>query len=201
MESSIFRYGGREAFYQDEDRHYERNVVLLHGYSFNSDVWQKVGLYEALLGADFNVFGIDVPGFPNSRSRFSIGDEEMIKFLKEFADEKIEGGKLALLGSSASCDFALKFAERYSNALDALVLIGPAGISEIAAERIKARTMVVWGSEDPRLKRKEGLDILDRIKNRKMLVIAGAGHACYLDKPEEFNAGVVGFLGKAQVGK
>lgn len=196
MESSVFRYEGRDAFYQRDNRHYGRSVLLLHGYSFNSDVWQKARLYDTLLEAGFNVFGIDVPGFPNSRSRFSLEEEDMVRFLKKFADEKIEGGELVLLGSSASCGFALKFAEYYSNALHALILVGPAGVEDTNPERIKADTLVIWGSEDRLFAKGESTSFLERIKKEKTLVIEGAGHACYLDKPKEFNNGIAEFLKK-----
>ncbi len=196
MESATFRYGSHDAFYQSENRHYEKNAVLLHGYSFNSDVWQKVGLYDALLDAGFNVYGIDVPGFPNGRSRFSIDDEAMVKFLKRFVDEKIGAGKLVMLGSSASCGFVLRFAENYSNAVDAAVLVGPAGIGEVDAGRIKADMLVVWGSDDPHYANKKEMDMLNWIKKKTVVVLEGAGHACYLDKPKEFVKSVTGFLKK-----
>ncbi len=196
MESLVFKYDGHDAFYQSESRHNEKNVVLLHGYSFNCDIWQKTGLYDALLAIDFNVFGIDMPGFPNSRSRFSMDGEETVRFLKKFVDDRIEGGTLALLGSSASCGFALKFAEYYSSALEALILVGPAGIEDTNPEGINADTLVVWGSDDPILAKKGKTGILSRIKNEKTIVINGAGHACYLDKPKEFNKDIVEFLKK-----
>ncbi len=196
MEGAVFRYGNHEAFYQSENRHYERNAVLLHGYSFNSDVWQRVGLYDALLNAGFNVYGIDVPGFPNSRSRFSIDDETMVKFLKKFVDEKIGAGKVVMLGSSASCGFVLRFAENYSNAIKAFVLVGPAGILDADTGKIKANMLVVWGSDDPRYAEKEGMDVLNGVKKKAVAVLEGAGHACYMDKPEEFIKSVTEFLKK-----
>jgi pimeloyl-ACP methyl ester carboxylesterase len=61
--------------------------------------------------------------------------------------------------------------------------------------RIEAPTLVVWGERDTLTPESIGRQIAAVIPNARFVVIPGAGHNAMWDRPDEFNAEVIGFLG------
>jgi pimeloyl-ACP methyl ester carboxylesterase len=46
-----------------------RPIVLLHGASFQAEIWKEIGMMEALAEAGYLVYAVDLPGFGKSSSR------------------------------------------------------------------------------------------------------------------------------------
>jgi len=193
MQKDKLQYNGKEVvYYKSALGKAKCNLLLMHGYSFNSKVWEDIGLVNALNGI-CNVFALDVPGFPRSINTFSISDEEFEELLHEIISRVIKS-KVVLLGSSASGYLAMKFAEKYEADLKALILVGAVRLSEEAFRNISVKILGIWGSNDKTSDPKAGAAILRSSRNAEIKVIEGAGHACYLDKPKEFNNIIMKFL-------
>ncbi len=172
----------------------EGTAVLMHGYSFNSKVWDDVGLVKALNGLGLNVMGIDVPGFPQSINKLAINESEMVSLLEAMTGALT--GRVFMFGSSASCRFALRFAEETGDRLSGLIVVAPVSVKGIVLEKIKTRVLAIWGSEDDVSPPYKNEDAIKSIKGSEVIIINGARHACYLSKPEEFIKIISEFISK-----
>ena len=183
MEARSFDYKGiKLTYYYSQGR--EGTAVLMHGYSFNSWVWEEVGLVKALNELGLSVIGIDVPGYPHSANRLVLNEAEMVSVLEAMIGTL--NGDIFLLGSSASCHMALKFAESESSSLCGLILVAPVSVKSVALDRIKTKVIAIWGSEDDVSPAYKNEDAIKSIRNSDVVIIKGAGHACYMSKPKEF---------------
>lgn len=57
----------------------------------------------------------------------------------------------------------------------------------------KTPTLILYGDRDTRLA-PQALQNLQHLPEHRVTVLPGAGHACYLDKPEAFHRALLGFL-------
>lgn len=57
----------------------------------------------------------------------------------------------------------------------------------------KTPTLILYGDRDARLA-PQALQNLQHLPEHRVAVLSGAGHACYLDKPEDFHQALLGFL-------
>jgi len=62
---------------------------------------------------------------------------------------------------------------------------------------LQTPTLIVYGDQDAELGQ-VSLNNLRHIPEHQVLVLRGAGHACYLDKPEEWHRGLLAFLRQLQ---
>jgi pimeloyl-ACP methyl ester carboxylesterase len=62
--------------------------------------------------------------------------------------------------------------------------------------RVRAPTLVVWGSEDRTIPVEMGLQLLQGLPDARFELIGGAGHVPLLDRPEEMLAILIGFFGE-----
>ncbi|XP_024061443.1 protein ABHD14B isoform X1 [Terrapene carolina triunguis] len=70
--------------------------------------------------------------------------------------------------------------------------LNPGG-QQITLTEIRTPTLIVYGDQDAELG-EVSLNNLKNLPNHKVLLLKGAGHACYLDKPEEWHLGLLDFL-------
>lgn len=60
---------------------------------------------------------------------------------------------------------------------------------------IKSRTLLVNGAQDRIVSPESALDLSKRIADSTLVILEGTGHLPFIERPEEFNAHVTGFLG------
>jgi abhydrolase domain-containing protein 14 len=171
--------------------------VLLHGFSFSADTWVEMGLFDEL-SKGYRVYSLDMPYGPKSRSdKFDAEDrDEYAVFLKNLLNT-LDIQEPLLLGASISGDVVLRYLSAgYSAELG--IVAGPAGVKGLAdrVSKIAVPLLAVWGGRDTISPPDGGKIIETRVKNSEVHIIEGAGHACYLDKPEEFKKIVADFLKK-----
>ncbi|MCL5433881.1 MAG: alpha/beta fold hydrolase [Candidatus Marsarchaeota archaeon] len=183
MEKYNFKYQGNDYIYYMNSIDSQYALILLHGYSFNSDIWDNIGLSKLLYNKKIQMLAFDVPGFPKSRNNIKLDEGEIINIVKELT-KGIQKKKI-LLGCSAGAYIAAKAAENNDN-INALVLVGPVDIEKINFDMIKVPIFGIWGSEDKISDHEKGREILEKY-NGEVKVIIGAGHACYINEPNKFN--------------
>ncbi|MEM0148639.1 MAG: alpha/beta hydrolase [Candidatus Micrarchaeaceae archaeon] len=197
MEEKHFKHDGFDLLYYYAPCDCRKFAVLFHGYSFESKVWEQVGLVKAMNAAGYNVIAIDVPGFPKSRNRFKIDDSDFIELLYSLIREKASAS-VVMLGSSASSRNAVNFAKSHSNAIKAMILVGPVYLPQDVLKTFNFKILGIWGSKDEISPPEAGAKLLKNAKNSEYKVIDGASHACYLSNPEEFNRIIVEFLASVE---
>jgi len=174
--------------------------VLLHGMSFSADTWVEMGLFDDLAKV-YDVYSFDMPYGARSRSeKFDASDrDEYAEFLKELI-KSLGIDKPLLLGASISGEVTLRYLTKpYPS--KAAIVAGPVGIKGLIPRlgMITVPLLAIWGEKD-NISPPENAEILaGHVKNAETHIIKNAGHACYLDKPEEFKVLVRDFLARSIV--
>jgi len=172
--------------------------ALLHGFSFHAETWVEMGLFDEL-AEKYNVYAFDMPYGAKSRSdKFSAENrDEYADFLKEML-QTLNIEKPVLLGASISGEVTLRYLSQ-GHGGKAGIVAGAVHVQNLVPmlEMIMVPVLGVWGERD-NISPPENANILaDHVKKSEAHVIKGAGHACYLDKPEEFKILLREFLKKA----
>lgn len=183
-------------------------TVFLHGYSFSIDDWLRIGTLDAVSKLGGPVCAIDLPVGRKTRSTKVVYDRlEAYMPLLEDLFGKLEGGSrpassgIIPVGASLGGSFALEYALAHPDQVKGLVLVGPAlksldleeGRLEISFDprelsAFKAPTLLVWGENDSfQSARAVGEKLHREMPNSQLVMLRGAGHAAYLDRPQEFN--------------
>jgi abhydrolase domain-containing protein 14 len=184
-----------------------RTVVLFHGNAFSLDSWKKTKTLEKLSSTGYRVFAIDLPAGKGSKS-----DKLSPKVLKDKPDRIITvfdelfdaldvgDSPFAIVGPSMGGGFALAYALSRPKRVGALVLVSPSVYRIAEQEKSKLSgleipVLLVWGDRDRVFPLDEyGKPLKEALPRAKLLVLKQAGHATYLDKPEEFNELLLDFL-------
>ncbi|MBP1450100.1 MAG: alpha/beta fold hydrolase, partial [Thermoproteus sp.] len=113
-------------------------LVLLHGYSFNSDDWFNSGIAQAL-ARSYAVYAIDMPYGAKSKSdRMRADARGYARFLGKLLDA-LALGEPAMVGPSMSGQVLLRYLTL--GHLAAAVVVGPVGLGEFeAAEAGRVKT-------------------------------------------------------------
>ena len=115
-------------------------MIYIHGLSSNSDAWFR---NIETLDKDFTCIAIDLPGFGKSyKNAEEFTATYFASIVKEFA-EKMKMDKFTLVGHSMGGQTAIKFAAKYPEKLDKLILIAPAGIEKFSEFEGTAMKMVM----------------------------------------------------------
>ncbi len=188
---------GCRLFYLEAPAGGNKAVILMHGYNWDSDIWIESKTIAELNEASINVYAMDVPGFPKSRSVTESGrnvaETDIFDALLGFIREKARQKELFLLGTSGSGYLALKFAEKHGRLLKGVIAVAPVDLDAVRLDSIKTRVIAIWGSEDDVIRDVHG----DELRFRRIgetRIIEGAGHRPYIDRPDEFNSIITRFV-------
>ncbi|MDP8012941.1 MAG: hypothetical protein RAK22_02460, partial [Nanoarchaeota archaeon] len=77
-----FDYNGNKLRYLFEASNAGDNVILMHGYHFKAETWEESNTVDTLFNAGFNTYSLDMPGYPNSKSRFNLDVNEMVNLIE-----------------------------------------------------------------------------------------------------------------------
>jgi pimeloyl-ACP methyl ester carboxylesterase len=184
-------------------------VLFFHGFSLSLDDWKKTGTFDCLVSAGYPSFlALDLPSGKSSKSdkiNFQNVSEcipvidELLEKVGFFPWEKgnAKRRQAVIIGPSMGGDFALAYAIAHPDKVAGLVLVGPTlkFIGDEDLENLQTPTLLVWGEKDNIFPLEEyGRQLKNKLPHAKLLIIKGAGHTAYLDKPEEFNDLLVDFL-------
>ncbi|XP_055269928.1 putative protein-lysine deacylase ABHD14B [Moschus berezovskii] len=173
------------------------SVLLLHGIRFSSETWQNLGTLHRLAQAGYRAVAIDLPGLGRSKEAKApapIGELVPSSFLAAVVDA-LDLGPLVMISPSLSGMYSLPFLTAPGSQLRGYVPVAPICTDKINAAdyaRVKTSALIVYGDQDPM--GQTSFEHLKQLPNHRVLVMEGAGHPCYLDKPEEWHTGLLDFL-------
>ena len=168
-------------------------VVLLHGASYNVEIWEKTKTYEALEAIGGRVVALDLPGYGHSDDWRNDSGE----FLRLFLDA-VGVNSAILVSPSMSGRFSLPFVRAHSDRVLGYVPVAPTQIDEfVAGGPEPVKSLVVVGSEDVNVSVEQSQSLATMLGG-ELWVIEGAGHACYEEQPEMFNERLVKFVRSVQ---
>ena len=167
-------------------------VLLLHGARFTSETWRELGTIATLADAGHHVIAFDLPGYGNSE-RSQVPRNE---YLNETLGQLWPNSRFIIVSPSMSGGFSLPFVARRSDRVAGYVPVAPVGIDghRAALEQVDVPTLVVWGEEDQVIPVSQA-SVLAEALNGDTLILADAGHPCYLDRPDEFHRALLHFVG------
>ncbi|XP_023676823.1 putative protein-lysine deacylase ABHD14B [Paramormyrops kingsleyae] len=193
--------GGEPLFYRQAEPPgpaCRMTVLLLHGIRFSSQNWLSIGTLEVIAKAGFRAVAIDLPGFGNSKAATppaAVGELAPGSFLKQVV-EALQLGPVVVVSPSLSGMYSLPFLFQHGPLLGAYIPIAPICTEKFTAEQyqsVQTPTLIVYGDQDTQLG-EVSLNNLKKLANHKVVVMEGAGHPCYLDKPVEWHKILLDFL-------
>ncbi|XP_075015212.1 protein ABHD14A-like isoform X1 [Calonectris borealis] len=172
------------------------DVLFLHGQAFTSKTWEALGTLALLAGEGYRAVAIDLPGYGDSPPAETVATAQgRVAFLDHVLQE-LGIRRPVLVSPSMSGRFALPFLLARGDQLAGFVPVAPVGTKDYAAEqyrRVQTPTLILYGDRDISLG-PQALHSLWHLPRHRMAVVPDAGHACYLDKPEDFHRALLGFL-------
>lgn len=104
-------------------------------------------------------------------------------------------GPPVVISPSLSGMYSLPFVTAPGSQVRGYVPVAPICTDKINAadySRVKTSVLIVYGDQDPM--GPTSLEHLKQLPNHQVLVMEGASHPCYLDKPEEWHTKLLDFL-------
>jgi abhydrolase domain-containing protein 14 len=169
-------------------------VLLLHGAAFDSGTWEKLGTLSVLGGAGFHAVAVDLPGFGGSKGARADPEHFMEKLVAALGLHRP-----VIVSPSMSGRFSFPYVLAHPEAVAGYVPVAPAGAVEYA-ERLRGSrvpTLVVWGERDSVFPSSQASLLADAFVDPRVLVLPGADHAAYLDRPDIFHRKLVEFVKRA----
>uniref|UniRef100_A0A5F9DVK3 Protein ABHD14A n=1 Tax=Oryctolagus cuniculus TaxID=9986 RepID=A0A5F9DVK3_RABIT len=139
---------------------------------------------------------IEHTGFGSSAPSKEASTEAGRAELLERVLRDLEVKNAVLVSPSLSGRYALPFLVRGHHQLRGFVPIAPAATESYTREQfraVKTPTLILYGELDHNLAR-ESLRQLRHLPNHTVVKLRAAGHACYLQKPQDFHLALLAFL-------
>ncbi len=164
-------------------------VIFLHGLSYTSDIWQRIGVTDMLMKKRIPFLAPDMPyGLKSQCQPKTRNPEKNIAFVNEAAKSVFSSEVPVIVGASIGGNLALRYATQFP--VKGLLLVAPA--RALAPDLVqffsqfKFSTTIVWGSEDNIVASEDMRTLADKLPNAKLVVYDGANHSAYKDDPERF---------------
>lgn len=164
-------------------------IVFLHGLSYTSDIWQRIGVTDLLMKKRVPFLALDMPYGLKSQCQPKTRDpEKTIAFVNEAVKTVFGSAVPVVVGASIGGNMALRYAARFP--VKALLLVAPARALEPDLvqkfSQFKFSTTIIWGSEDNIIASEDMRTLSDKLPNAKLIFYDGANHSAYKDDPERF---------------
>ena len=164
-------------------------VVLLHGYSYTSAVWQRISLMDLLEEKHVPFLGLDMPyGGHSDCHPHSRDVETNVSVAREAIRMFFGSAPPMLLGASLGAHMALQYAARFP--VKCLFLVGAVRVLESrlveAYNYFKFPVRLIIGSEDRIASEEELRTLAGKLPYAKLTVYEGEGHSAYIGSAERF---------------
>ena len=171
-------------------------LVFLHGLSFTTSIWQRIGIPNLLVIKHVPFLALDMPyGLKTSCRPRTRNPETNVSFLAEAIQSVFGSAVPALVGASLGGYIALRYAAKFP--VKGLFLVSPSSslAEDLVESYLKFRlpVRIIWGSDDNIISEEEMRTLADKIPNAKLLIYNNASHAAYLDKPQLFKRDLLEF--------
>jgi len=176
-------------------------VVFLHGLSYTSNIWQRIGLTELLIERHVPYLALDMPyGLKNSCQPKNRNPETNVQVVAEAVQNMFGTAVPVLVGASLGGYIALRYAAKYP--VKGLLLVSLAhALAENLVESygtFRFPVRIIWGSQDNVISGEEMRTLADKVPNAKLLVYKDASHSAYLSQPERFKRDLLEFYACAE---
>jgi pimeloyl-ACP methyl ester carboxylesterase len=163
-------------------------VLLLHGARFDSGTWKQLGTLERLAKEGFHAIALDLPGYGESPPGPPL---DLAQFI---TDAKL--AKPVVLAPSMSGRVALPFVTAHPDQVAGFVAVAPVDLPayEKALRQLALPTLIVWGDGDQVVPVAQANALHEWVKGSRLVILKGARHPCYLDRPDEFHAALIDFV-------
>ena len=168
-----------------------RPVVFLHGASFRAKTWEDIGTLSVVAAAGYRVCAIDLPGFGESPA----GQADPSGWLAELL-ARLEISKPVIVSPSMSGRFSLPLVTSQADRLAGFVAVAPVALSRYSdvLGQITIPVLAVWGETDRVVPHAQQELLVRAAPDARKVIIAGAGHAPYMQDAKAFNAELLRFL-------
>jgi abhydrolase domain-containing protein 14 len=166
-------------------------VLLLHGGRYSSETWRQLGTLELLARKGYRAVALDLPGFGASGPSDLARDEFLASLLPLLA-----GGPVVVVSPSMSGTWSLPLVVKRPAYVAGLVAVAPAAIDDYR-EQLRGSpvpALLIWGQDDAVIPLAQADLLAAALPKSRKVVLAGAGHACYLDRPDDFHRELLAFL-------
>ncbi len=168
-----------------------RPVLFLHGARFSSETWRELGTLELLARQGYRVLALDLPGFGRSEDPGIPPGELLASVLPLLSDRP-----MVVVSPSMSGRFSLPLVVERPSYVAGFVPIAPVGIPEhldrLAGSRVPA--LIFWGENDRVVPPRQAESLAKAMPASRRVILEGARHPCYLDRPIEFHRELLQFL-------
>ena len=176
-------------------------IVFLHGLSYTSDIWQRIGVTDLLMKKRIPFIALDMPYGLKSQCQPKTRDpEKNIAYVNEAVKTVFGSTEPILVGASIGGNIALRYATRFP--VKGLLLVSP--VRSLAPELVqlfgqfKFPTTIIWGSEDNIAANEDMRTLAGKLPNAKLVVYDGANHSAYKDEPDRFKRDLLELYAKAE---
>ena len=182
---------GRKLFYVEAGDKAEPAVVLLHGARYSSRNWRDIGTVERLASKGYYVVAVDLPGFGRSQTTEIPREELLSRVLDTLAIDRA-----VVVSPSMSGQFSFPLVTRSPERVAGFVPVAPGAIDGHlrVLPKVRVPSLVVWGENDDIIPVERSDELTAALQDSRRVILKGAGHACYLDRPDEFHAELERFL-------
>ena len=165
-------------------------IVFLHGLSYTSEVWQRIGITELLVEKHVPFLALDMPyGMKSECQPKTRSTEKNVAFARAAAENVFRGQAPVLVGASIGGHIALKYATEFP--VKGLLLIAPARALEgdfvQSYREFSFPVRIIWGTQDNIISGEEMRVLSEKIPDAKLVTYEGAGHSAYISHPGRFS--------------